>query len=397
MTVDYQLVDADSHYYEPYDAWTRHIESKFKDMAVHRIAGADGIGRVYQGDRRLRFAPSWMLDYTAGPGALIPYFTGEVDRESMVEEPIDPKNFPAFFTRKARLELMEEQGVQAAVTLPTQAVQVEHSIRNDVDALYANVRSFNRWIAEDWGWAHDNRIFSAAVLSLVDPDRAAAEVRRVIDDGAKLIYLAPGPLYGRSPADPAFDAFWGTLNEAGVPVAFHIGDCIARLADSYSRLWGENPEPALHQFSAFQQYACYGDRAITDTLAALIFHNLFGRFPDLKILSIELGSEWVPSFLKHIDKAYRDAFGRPNPWGNLELKPSEYFRKHVWVSPYFEDDVPSLVKTLGADRVLFGSDFPHPEGVAAPVQWADTLAGLTDGEVRKVMRGNLAGMLGLAA
>jgi predicted TIM-barrel fold metal-dependent hydrolase len=396
MPVDYPLIDADSHYYEPYDAWTRHIDPAFKDKAVHRVEGADGIGRVYQGDRRLRFAPSWMLDYTAAPGALIPYFKGEVERTSMIEEPIDPKNFPAFFSRSERLALMNEQSVQAAVTLPTQAVQVEHDMRHDPEALYANVRSFNRWIAEDWGWAHEDRIFSAAVLSLVDPDMAAAEVQRVIEDGAKLVYLAPGAAYGRSPADHVFDPFWRILNDTKVPVAFHIGDCIARLAEFYSRAWGENPEPALHRFSAFQQFTCYGDRAVMDTLAALILHNFFGRFPDLKILSIELGSEWVPSFLKHVDKAYRDAYGRPNPWGDLAEKPSDYFRKHVWISPYFEDDVPALVKDLGADHVLFGSDFPHPEGVAEPIQWADTLRGLSDDQIRKVMRGNLAGLLGLA-
>jgi predicted TIM-barrel fold metal-dependent hydrolase len=395
MKLPYPAVDSDSHYYETYDCFTRHIESRFADRAVRPDHRSDGIARVHQGDRRLAFQPNWPIDLAGEPGSLMDYFLGQVQRDKLIGEPIDAKNFPAFYQRTARLKLMDAQGIGSVIMLPTLAVSVENDLRGDVDALYANVRSVNRWIEEEWGFGYHGRIFSTAALSLVDPGQAAAELRRVLDLGARTVYLAPGPLYGRSPADTAYDPFWGLLNEAQIPVIFHIGDCLGRYAELYSPLWGEQAHPPLHRFSAFQAYCASGDRAIMDTLAALILHNLFGRFSSLQVMAIELGSSWVSPLLTLMEKAHRDTFGRPSRYGTLTARPTELFLNHVSVTPFFEEDVRELISVLGIDRVLFGSDFPHPEGVREPLQFTDKLAGLDGESVYKVMRGNTARLLRL--
>jgi predicted TIM-barrel fold metal-dependent hydrolase len=394
--IDYPLVDADSHYYETPDCFTRHLEARFRDRAVLHVPGKDGIGRVYQGERRLPFASTWPIDYMAPPGALIDYFLGKKERSAISEAAEDPKEHPEFYRKAERLALMDRERVQAAILLPTLAVQVENDIRGDVPALYANVRAFNRWLEEEWGFGADRRVFGVTMLSLVDPELAADELERVAAAGARLIYLRPGPLHGRSPADRAYDRFWSTLNDAEIPVIFHIGDCNAVYAELYASAWGENPHPHLHQMNAFQQYACNGDRPIMDTYAALIFHNLFGRFPKVRAMSIELGCTWVSWFLKSIDKAQRDAFGQDSGYGKLSERPSEIFKRHVFIAPFYEEDAVGLARTIGADHVLFGSDFPHPEGVAHPIQFADRLDGLGPDDVKRIMRTNTAELLKLA-
>src|ERR1043165_321301 len=101
-------------------------------------------------------------------------------------------------------------------------VGVEEDLHADFppDVTYANLEAFNRWLAEDWGFGADGRVIGVPLLSLLDPDLAVAELDRVLAGGARLVPLRPGPIYGRSPADPIYDPFWSRLEEAGVPVAF---------------------------------------------------------------------------------------------------------------------------------------------------------------------------------
>jgi predicted TIM-barrel fold metal-dependent hydrolase len=137
------------------------------------------------------------------------------------------------------------------------------------------------------------------------------------------------------------------------------------------------------------------DRPIFDTMAALVLHNLFGRHPDLKVVSIENGSEWVPGLLKQMDKAADAATAAGGLWlgGKVDGTPSDIFREHVYVCPFHEDNVDGLVKCLGAERVLFGSDYPHPEGIADPAAFTDCLEGLDESSVRAIMRDNTADLL----
>ena len=89
--------------------------------------------------------------------------------------------------------------------------------------------------------------------------------------------------------------------------------------------------------------------------------------------------------------------GRYGPWvgGRFSGRPSEVFRRHCFVSPYPQDDVCALVDRIGASQVLFGSDFPHPEGLADPARFVDLLEGRSDDEIRLVMRDNAANLFGL--
>jgi len=395
-TLTYGLSDADNHYYEADDCFTRHIAPQYRDRAVRVVrTPGDPYGRVLIGDHKAHFMRVAAGDHIGPPGHLQAFFRGEVDRGHVTDAAIDAKDFPEFLTREARLPVMDKQGVDTAIVLPTMGVGVEEDLHADFppDVTYANLEAFNRWLAEDWGFGADGRVIGVPLLSLLDPDLAVAELDRVLADGARLVHLRPGPIYGRSPADPIYDPFWSRLEEAGVPVAFHLAD--SQYTDLFSTHWGEYGRPAVHRVSAFQRMTCFGERPIVDTLSALVLHNLFGRHPGIKVVSIENGSEWVAHLLKNMDKAAGSVL--PESWlfGAPPDKPSAVFREHVYVVPFHEEDVAGLIDTIGVDRVLFGSDWPHPEGLAEPAEFVDALTGQSDDAVRKVMRDNLRDLLRL--
>jgi predicted TIM-barrel fold metal-dependent hydrolase len=111
----------------------------------------------------------------------------------------------------------------------------------------------------------------------------------------------------------------------------------------------------------------------------------------LRIALIENGAGWVPGLLHRLDHTWSQM-----PQAFAE-KPSDTFKKNFWMHPFHEEDPRDLIKLLGADHVIFGSDYPHIEGLADPVSWADEVSGLDDATLRKVMGGNMMDLLGISA
>ncbi len=295
-------------------------------------------------------------------------------------EPIDP----AYRNRDARLAKMDEQGIDGCFLFPTLGVGMEESLNHDPVAVVAAFRAFNRWLDEDWGFNYQDRIFAAPMITFVDVDEAVAEVEYAIDHDARVVCFKSGPVFAGneswSPGDPRFDPIWARVNEAGVTVGIHSGDA------GYGRLlqmW----EPA-GDFEAFRHTPLSGilsgDRPPLDTYAAIICHGVFDRFPNVRIASIESGSEWVPQLLKKLKKAYSQ-----NPLA-FEHDPVESFREHVWVAPFYEDDLTELKQLIGVDHILFGSDWPHAEGLAEPRTFADDLRrqSYADDEIHTIMAEN---------
>ena len=383
----YAAVDADNHYYEPYDCYTRHLEPEYRDKTVTVVFANDQPGRVMVGGQPVSIRPQIHCDAAAPPGAL----KGALGKEAPTfadPQVICPRDdYPAFMNRDARLTLMDSQGLQAAIMLPTTGVTVEYDLyKLGAEAAFANLRAFNRWLEEDWGYAYQDRIFGVPMLSLASLELAIDELTRVLDRGARLIHLKSGPAHGRSPADPYFDPFWCRVEEAGVPVVYHIGN--AGYNETICTLWGERADASLYEYTPLQVFLSVY-RPIVDTIAALVLGNLFGRFPGLRVLSIENGSRWVGGLLEEMDHAAK------LKQGALSDKPSDIFREHVYVTPFWEDDCIEAVELIGAEHVLFGSDFPHPEGEAKPLDFLNSLLGLSAESTRKVMRENTASLLRL--
>jgi predicted TIM-barrel fold metal-dependent hydrolase len=379
----YLPFDADNHYYEAEDAFTRHMDRRMAKRGVEWVE-LRGRKRILVGGKLDKFIPNPSFDPVSKPGALEEYFRGEnPSGKTMAElfgdlEPIRPE----YRDRDARLRKLDEQGVGKALLFPTLGCGLEEPLRHDVEATHAVLGAFNRWLDETWGFAYQERLFAVPMLSLADPREAVAELEWVLGRGARLVYLRPAPVPkpsgSASLGDAEHDPFWARVSEAGVTVAFHTGD------SGYGRY--VKPWEGARSMEGFRGHA-FGmatlpGRAVMDTFASLIVHGVFARHPNLRVASIENGSFWVPWLLHNLKKAHGQmgwAFAEP---------PLETFRRHVWVAPYFEDDARELADLIGVDHVLFGSDYPHAEGLARPLDYLKELKGFTPDEVRRIMRDN---------
>jgi len=390
--LSYAIHDADNHYYEPDDCFTRHIEQRFKARTVRVERNGPGPGRMYIGDARCHFFSVGAGDSVGPPGIMKAFLRGETDEGGSPSlEPINALAVPEFVDHSARLAVMDRQRVEKCLMLPTAGVGVETQLRETPEVLYPSLRAFNRWLEEDWGYGGDGRVYGAALLSLFDLEQGIVELERLLARGARFAILTAGPFAGRAPADPYFDPFWARCEEAGLNVVYHIGR--TPFSEMYNTPWGLRSHPPSHRHSLMEMALSFTERPIVDTLTALIADNLFGRFPRLKVLSVEYGSSWVTGMVRkldHIARLYSKDMWR---FGMPPLKPSETFRQNVWVSPFYEDDVVGLTRQIGVEHVLCGSDYPHPEGLAQPLEFADELEGLGEADVRRIMRENFAALL----
>jgi predicted TIM-barrel fold metal-dependent hydrolase len=382
----FRFFDCDNHYYEATDAFTRHMEPAFAKRTM-QWAQIGGKTRLLVGGKVNKFIPNPTFDPVAKPGAMDEYFRGRNPKSTDVRqlfgelEPIASR--PEYRDRDARLALMDEQGMEATLLLPTLGVGMEQALAGDLPALVAAFRSFNRWLDDDWGFAYQNRIFAAPYITLADVDGAVAELQWAVDKDARFVVMVGGPVNTRegykSPADPCFDPFWRLANDSGITVAFHSGDT---RYSHYLSDWGENE--MLESFRATAFRALASANPTQDTIASMLSRHLFKRFPRLRIATIESGSSWVLHLFEKLTKSYGQApFLYPED-------PRETFRRHVWVAPFYEDELDTLKDTIGVERVLMGSDYPHVEGLAEPASYIKDLENFhyTPAECEKVMRTN---------
>lgn len=393
----YKLIDCDNHYYEPDDCFTRHIEPEFKDRTawIDRSRG-DGYGTMMVGSERCNFFSVGAGDFVGPPGAMKVFFKGDTETGGAVNaNGMCGLEEPVFVNKTARLKKMDEQNLEACIMLPTMGVGIENQLRQPQhrDAMYPSLRAFNKWLAEDWGWGQDGRIFSVALLSLIDVDEAVKELQRVAAEGCKLVWINTGPVDGKSPADPHFDAFWARVQELDVTLVYHIGN--SPFNEIYAAAWGDPANPPSHRFTAMNTFLGIGGRTVTDQVAATIFHNLFGRFPQLRFMIVEYGASWVPGLVSSLDKIWRLG-DHKSRWPNGKpALPSEIFKKHFKVVPFHEDSFKALEASIGINCIISGSDYPHPEGLLWPVEMEEEMQGFNAADIRKMMRSNAADWLGL--
>jgi predicted TIM-barrel fold metal-dependent hydrolase len=390
--MDPRPIDADNHYYESLDAFTRHLPKEFHRRGVRTVQSGKRV-ELLIGDRVNRFVPNPTFDPIIVPGCLDLFFRGQTpagaDRSKLMQ--VEPLR-AAYRDRDARLGVAEEQGLDAALLFPTLGCGVEEALRDDVAATMATLSAFNRWLEDDWGFSYRGRLIGVPMLSLADPDAALAEVGSLLDRGARMVHVRPAPVptgrgHGRSLGDRLHDPVWARLAEAGVPVAFHLGDSGY---NAFAAAWG-----AAAIFEAFGSVdvlsrLVVSDRAIHDTVGSLVIDGVFHRHPKLKVASIENGSDWLHWLVKRLRK-----LANQTPSAFRE-DPLDTVRRHVWVTPYLEDDLRALADLVGVERILFGSDWPHGEGVAQPLDFAKELSMFGESDARRILRENAVELLGSA-
>jgi predicted TIM-barrel fold metal-dependent hydrolase len=387
---DFPVFDADNHLYETQEAFTRHLPDRYKGAIDY--VDVRGRTKIVIRGQISDYIPNPTFEVVARPGAQEEYFRvgnpeGKSYRE-IIGEPM--RAIPAFREPAPRLELMDELGVDRTLMFPTLASLLEERLRDDPKLTHAAIHSLNEWMYETWQFDYEGRIFATPVITLPIVEQAIEELEWVLERGARTILVRPAPVPGfggsRSFAFEEFDPFWKKVDEAGIVVSMHASD------SGYARYQGDwtGPQEMLpFRPDPFRMMTMH-DRPIMDTMAALVCHGLLTRFPNLKVAAIENGGEWVHPFLKNLADTYRKM---PHAF---EEDPVEAFTRNVWISPFHEDDIRGLIDVMGVDHILFGSDFPHPEGLAEPCSYLSHLPeGLADEDVAKIMGGNLGQLMGV--
>jgi predicted TIM-barrel fold metal-dependent hydrolase len=387
--LDVPVFDADNHLYETRDSFTKFLPKEYEDA----IGYTDVNGRTKIVVRGVvsEYIPNPTFEVVARPGAQEDYFRNGnpkgLSRREIFGEPM--RSIPAFRNPEDRVKLMDEQGIDRALMFPTLASLIEERMRDEPEMCHAVVHSLNQWIHETWTFDYEDRIFATPVITLPIVEKAIEELEWCVERGAKAILIRPAPAWGpkgpRSPGLPEFDPFWAKVVEHDVLVGMHSSDSGY---DRHQNEWmGSDQEMLPFQPQAFRMLSQW--RPVEDAVGAMICHGALSRFPEIKMAVIENGSSWVEPLLKNLADTYKKM-----PQDFLE-DPVEVFKRNVYVSPFWEEDLPALAELIGDEHVLFGSDYPHPEGLADPASYVQELHGAPEDVVRKIMGGNLAKLMGV--
>jgi predicted TIM-barrel fold metal-dependent hydrolase len=385
----FKVYDADNHFYEPEEAIFRHMPKKWaRDFRL--ITEANGRKRLAINSVISDYLPNPTFERVAAPGTHLKYYKAEnkegLSMRELAGKAVEP---PKSWRYGAdRLPLLDQQHVHAALMFPTLFSVIEHGLSYNHELMHDAVHALNAWTAEEWGFARDNRLFAVPVISLADMDRALAELEWLIKQGARTVNLRPSPVPGyrggRSMGLPDFDPFWARIAEAKMFVSIHASNSDY---DHLIKMWTGGTEWLPFESDPLVNCMRLIDRAISDTIAAIICGGVFDRHPDVRLVSVENGAKWVAPLIDTLGYVY----------GQMPQKfksdPVDAFHRNVFVAPFVEDDWNKLGTVMQTNRILFGSDYPHPEGVADPLDFLEELGSYDMAAKEQIMSTNLKGLL----
>jgi predicted TIM-barrel fold metal-dependent hydrolase len=279
---------------------------------------------------------------------------------------------------------MDIEGIDQMVLYPTRGLHAVAIADLDGRVSAAICRAYNRWL-HDFCAVDPDRLVGVALLGLHDPALAIAEARYAVRElGMRGLMIRPNPYRGRNLHDPAYDEFYAAVSELDVPLAIHEG----------CGVW--MPEYGTDRFVEHiaRHAMCHPMEQMGAVLSCTI-GGVFERHPQLRVLFLEAGGTWLPYWLARLDEHVEWVGHIETPY--LTMRPSEYFKRNGWIG--FEPDEPNLrglVEYVGADRLLWASDYPHPDAAfPGAVDELFDVTALTEGERRAIVEANPIAAYGL--
>lgn len=389
---DHPVFDCDFHLYEGADAFTRYLPEEYGGLV--RLAEVDGRTKMIVRGRISDYIPNPTFQVVAEPGSAAEYFSGRNHEGKSFREIVRPmRAIPEFTDPDARLALMDRMHIQSIVNFPTLASLIEVNFMGDPVATQVLVHAFNQWLFDEWGFDHQGRIYTTPVINLATAEGAVAELDWVLERGARTVLVRPGPVAGfrgpRSPFLPDSDPFWARIEEMGIPVMLHASDSgYQRHANEWS---GADREMRPFEQDVFASVS-QSHRPIMDTIFSAVCHGMLSRFPGVRLGSIENGGTWMGRVVEDL----ADGYGKmPHLFAE---HPLDVLRRALYVAPFWEDPLEPLIDAIGLDHILFNSDWPHPEGLADPVEYAVFArdeVGLPEQDVARIMGGNMYELMGV--
>ena len=273
---------------------------------------------------------------------------------------------PGAYSPEGRLKTLDVMGVRRALIFADPSIMMHGLAPTEL-----GVPTMRHWndFALNYNDRDRDRLRVAAILNTWDIDIATAEVKRVLNAGAQAFVLASAVAPGnKSPADPSMDPIWAMLSEANVPALLHIGGERGFMAsDAWPRgvpALEFEPIPFTEGINAYLFSTFH--LAPQHFISMLVLGGVFERFPNLRFGAIEVGGGWLGPLAERLDlivALYARRFATV-----LSMKPSEYIRRNIRVSPFYFEPVALYIERHGLEECYcYSSDFPHPEGGYAPI------------------------------
>src|SRR6266851_5984143 len=366
------VIDADGHILEPPDLWEAYLEEKYRDRAIKVVKNEAGLECLqYDGNLSKQAVPGF-LALLGGMGRAGEELKPSADRTYVGCAPFGSMN------AKERIELLDQEHLDKAVLYPTLGILWESEL-SDVELSQAYCRAYNRWVA-DFCRSSKRRLIPIAHLSLGDPAAAAAELERAVKDGCRGAFVVPFTWSHKAHGDPVHDPVYAKAVELDVPIAIH---------PAFEPFELRSPRFENGHRLSLLAAATAGD-GVRQAFTTFFDFATFDRFPKLKLVLLESGAGWIGYWLDRLDGVSTATFlGGRAP---LKMKPSDYFRRQVWISgDPDERTLPAMMKTYGADRFFWASDYPHPDHTGDYLQALEEMvdavpsparAGLLGGNVR---------------
>lgn len=337
-------VDADGHILEAADLWEKYCEPKYRSTAVRLQVDDRGMDYLEICGQPSRVSRGGVF---AGIGSM-----GQVTREKGQFNPrqhYGDEFLLGAMDAKQRLQRLDLEGLDAAIIYPSLGLSWETECE-DADYAQAMCRAYNRWIV-DWCSDSGGRLIPVAHLSLGDPHAAAEELERAVKAGCRGGWVVQFVMTRKPHAHPDHDILFAKAQELDVPLGIH---------PSLEPQWALPGRYALEYVrkQSFFLNVTASDAA-RQALASFMQYGTFEKFPNLKLVILEVGAGWASYWLDRMDAVYDSIIGRSLP---LKQRPSEYFKRNVWISADpDEKSLPAMVDLLGAERFFWASDFPHPD------------------------------------
>ncbi|MCU1462558.1 MAG: hypothetical protein JWO37_2633 [Acidimicrobiales bacterium] len=357
MTGMSALIDADQHLFERRDTWREFIDPAQREDALAIEDDELGWSWLTWRGRRLYLAESQTPADARRIGATrvrvdagLPPEDGERFDEAVPPEYHDPA---------ARVAALDRWGLDEAVLFPNFGLLWETMLGVDLPALTANMRAANRWQAAA---RHDGggRLNPVGHLTLRDAEWAEEEIANLAGAGIRLAMIGPAPVNGKPLSDPSLDRIWSAFVHHGVSPVFHVSGFEPPLHPAW---YSTDKEPVDSVMGSVFLWV-----APAVAVADMTINGVFERHPELRLGIVELSANWVPMFLLNLDGASDFyALRHGGPLMDLPLRPSEYVKRNVRVSVLAYERPAHLVERVSDEMFMYGSDWPHAEGIADPL------------------------------
>lgn len=376
MGVMHKIIDSDRHVMEPVSLWKDYLEpaiyQNFKvETKVENFSDFEGA---------LKNRPSlYKLPqiYFVGNSPILNNWGPKIQIATALRSESTKAERIAAMAPDTQLESMDSSYIKQAAIFSTFAGFIVNHSELPADASLAYADAYNRWLKDYCDYDAD-RLKGVGVISRHDPKNMVEQLEKVVEYGWTSITLRPEVIAARVLGHEDYNDFWAACEKHNIAIAFHGGTNL------------HAPTAGTDRFtSRFAMHACSHPMEAQMAFVSLLEAGVLERHPRLKFAFLEAGASWVPHWLWRLDNICYPEFPMLVE-ENIKMLPSEYFKRQCWVGIELgEPCLREVIDVIGHDKLLYGSDFPHPDHLHFTTDdIAQQLSELNETELRAVLEQN---------